>query len=167
MTSVFGNHNIFQQTEQLQQHQKPLQHGLIGFESFISKIGLAEMPPEELQDYLWNCDETVFCSAQACSKILARRGDKNVQETIGGSGREYFTVLAAGSAGGEILPPYLSTKRKTSGLSGCMQGGPDGSHYTVSDSGWMEAANFFAMVQENVCSCSEKSHDKSSSGANL
>jgi len=124
------------------------------------------MPPEELQDYLWNCDETGFCSAQACSKILARRGDKNVQETIGGSGREYFTVLAAGSAGGEILPPYFDYKGKNL-WTWWMQGGPDGSHYSVSDSGWMEAANFFAMVQENVCSCSEKSHDKSSSGANL
>jgi len=110
-------------------------------ESFISKTGLAEMPSEELQDYLWNCDETGFCSAQACSKILARRGDKNVQETIGGSGREYFTVLTAGSAGGEILPPYFVYKAKNL-WTRWMQGGPDGSHYTVSDSGWMEAANF-------------------------
>ena len=100
------------------------------------------------------------------TSVFARRGDKNVQETIGGSGREYFTVLAAGSAGSEILPPYFDYKGKNL-WTWWMQGGPDGSHYSVSDSGWMEAANFFAMVQENVCSCSEKSHDKSSSGANL
>ena len=116
-------------------------------ESVLSKIGLAEKSPEDLQDYLWNCDETGFCSAQACQKILAKRGDKDVQDTIGGSGREYFTVLAAGSAGGVRLPPYFVYKGKNL-WSRWMQGGPAGSLYSVSDSGWMESANFKQWVEK-------------------
>ena len=78
-------------------------------ESVLSTIGLA---PHELQDYIWNCDETGFCLAQACQKILAKRGNNDVQDTLGGSGREYSTVLGAGSAGGVRLPPYFVYKGK-------------------------------------------------------
>ena len=31
------------------------------------------MPLDELQHRLWNCDETGFCSTQACPRILAKR----------------------------------------------------------------------------------------------
>ena len=68
-------------------------------EYFLSKVGLQHMPLDELQLRLWNCDETGFCSAQAC-----KRGD-DIQDTIGGSGREYYSFLATGSAGGCRLPP--------------------------------------------------------------
>ena len=43
-------------------------------ESVLSTIGLADMPPEELQHHIWNCDETGFCTAQASRKVLAKRG---------------------------------------------------------------------------------------------
>ena len=29
------------------------------------------IPPEELQHHIWNCDETGFCTAQVCQKIIA------------------------------------------------------------------------------------------------
>ena len=84
------------------------------FESVLKEIGLADLPQDELHHYLWNCDETGFCTAQASRKIIAKRGDKDVQDTIGGSGREYFTVLGAGSASGVRLriPPYFVYKGK-------------------------------------------------------
>ena len=110
-------------------------------ESTLRKVGLADMSLEEIGDYIWNCDQTGFCSAQACQKVIAKKGDKNVQDTIGGSGREYFTVLAAGSASGLRLPPYFIYKGKNLWRR-WMQGGPAGSLYSVSDSGWMESANF-------------------------
>ena len=107
----------------------------------LKKIGLAEFAPDELKHYICNCDEMGFCTAQSCKKILAKRGDKNVQDTLGGSGREYFTILAAGCADGVRLSPYLVYKGKNL-WNRWMQGGPAGSMYSVSDSGWMEAANF-------------------------
>lgn len=87
---------------------------------------------------LWNCDETGVCTAVASKKILARRGDKNVHETGGGSGRDYITILGCGSAIGERLPPYKGKNLMTNHT----QGGPPGTRYSMSNSGWMETANF-------------------------
>ena len=90
---------------------------------------------------LWNCDETGICTAVASRKILARRGEKNVHETGGGSGRENITILACGSAIGEKLPPYIVYKGKNLMIAHT-QGGPRDTRYSMSDSGWMEGANF-------------------------
>ena len=117
------------------------------FESVLQRIGLADMPLEELQHHIWNCDETGFCTAQVCQRIIAKRGDKAVQGTIGGSGREYFTVLGAGSASGVRLPPYFVYKGKNL-WSRWMTGGSAGSLYSVSDSGWMEGPNFKQWVEK-------------------
>ena len=90
---------------------------------------------------LWNCDETGICTAVASRKILARRGEKNVHETGGGSGRENITILACGSAIGEKLPLYIVYKGKNL-MTAHTQGGPRDTRYSMSDSGWMEGANF-------------------------
>ena len=72
--------------------------------------------PEKISDLLkksdllirpWNADETGFCTAVASTRVLATHGAKDVHETAGGSGREYITVLGAGSADGVRLPPYI------------------------------------------------------------
>ncbi len=62
--------------------------------SLINTCGLKDLAVEELKHHLWNCDETGFCTAAGVKKILAKRGDRDVQETIGRSGRDYITVLA-------------------------------------------------------------------------
>lgn len=90
---------------------------------------------------IWKCDETGVCTAVASRKILAKRGAKNVHETAGGSGRDYITILACGSAIGERLPPYVVYKGKNL-MANHTQGGPPGTRYFMSDSGWMETANF-------------------------
>ena len=82
-----------------------------------------------------------FCTAVTAKKILAKCGDKNVHETVGGSGRDYITILGVGCADGTRLPPFVVYKGKNL-WSRWMQGGPAGCMYSVSDSGWMESANF-------------------------
>ena len=77
----------------------------------------------------------------ASRKILAKRGEKSVHETRGGSGREYITILCCGSAIGEKLVPYIVYKGKNL-MTNHTQGGPSGTRYSMSDSGWMETANF-------------------------
>ena len=59
----------------------------------------------------------------ASKKILAKRGEKDVQETLGGSGRDYITVLGVGSADGTRLPPFVVNKAKNL-WSRWMKGGP-------------------------------------------
>ena len=77
----------------------------------------------------------------ASKRILAKRGEKNVHEVGGGSGRDYITMLGCGSAIGERLPPYIVYKGKNL-MSNHTHGGPPGTRYSMSDSGWMEMANF-------------------------
>ena len=38
------------------------------------KTDLTSLPINELQHYIWNCDETGFCTSAAVSKILANHG---------------------------------------------------------------------------------------------
>ena len=127
-------------------------------DKLYEKTDLTSLPTNELQHYIWNCDETGFCTSAAVSKILAKRGDKDVQVTMGGSGRDYITVLACGCADGTHLPPYVVYKGKNL-WSRWMKGGPSACLYSVSDSGWMESANFlqwfekqFVPAVQHLCS---------------
>ena len=61
-------------------------------------IGFKDMDEDDVRHRVWNCDESGFCTAVASKKILAKRGEKEVHETMGGSGREYITILACGCA---------------------------------------------------------------------
>ena len=89
---------------------------------------------------IWNCDETGICTAVASRKIITRRGDKDVHETGGVSGRDYITILAGGSAIGERLPPYIVYKGKHLQATHT-QGGPPDTCSSMPDSGWMEAGS--------------------------
>ena len=43
------------------------------------------MAEDDLQHRVWNCDESGFCTAVASKKLLAKRGEKEVYETMGGT----------------------------------------------------------------------------------
>ena len=107
----------------------------------FEKYGLNEYCGDELAKRLWNADETGLCLDATSKKVLARRGVKAVYEVGGGSGREYITVLGCGSADGVKLPPFVIYKAKNF-WSRWTKDGPAGATYGVSDSGWMEKANF-------------------------
>ena len=113
----------------------------------MEKTGLNELPGDELQKRLWNCDETGFCLSTTSKHILSKRGEREVQETVGGSGREFITLLAAASADGTRLPPFIVYKAKHL-WSRWTKGGPNGVMYSVSDSGWMESANFLQWFEK-------------------
>ena len=116
-------------------------------EKLLEVSGLKDLSDEELKQRMWNCDESGFCTSTTSKKILSKRGDRYVHETVGGSGREFITLLGAGCADGTRLPPYVLYKGKNL-WSRWMQGGPAGCMYSVSDSGWMESANFFQWFQK-------------------
>lgn len=105
-------------------------------ETFLKEIDIREAP--DLSSRLWNADETGFCTSMASHRVLARKGSKEVHETSGGSGRDYFTVLGAGAADGTRLPPFILYKGSHLYLR-WTNGGPAGTAYGCSDSGWMEA----------------------------
>ena len=75
------------------------------------------------------------------------RGEREVQETVGGSGCKFITLLAAASADGTRLPPFIVYKAKNL-WSQWTKGGPNGVMYSVSDSRWMESANFLQWFEK-------------------
>ena len=85
---------------------------ILKVKTMVNEAGLGDLTIEELAQRMWNCDETAFATDVASKRALARRGEKNVHETGGGSGKEYITVLGCGSASGERLPPYVLYKGK-------------------------------------------------------
>ena len=80
--------------------------------TMVNVAGVGDLTTEELAQRMWTCDETAFATDVASKRVLARRGEKNVHETGGGSGREYITFLGCGSASWERVPPYVLYKRK-------------------------------------------------------
>lgn len=115
------------------------------FENFLSERNIREAP--DLSSRLWNSDETGFCTSVACTKVLAKRGSREVHETSGGSGREYYTVLGTGAADGTRLAPFILYKGRHLYLR-WTNGGPAGAVYGVSDSGWMEGDNFLKWFEK-------------------
>ena len=112
-------------------------------QQLFDEAKLSTLFTDELKCYLWNCGETGFCTAMTAKKILAKRGDKNVHETVGESGRDYIIIQGAGCADETRLSPFVVYKGKNL-WSRWMKGGPAGCMYSVSDSGWMEAARLGA-----------------------
>ena len=108
-------------------------------ESYLKSINLLDSA--DISSRLWNADETGFCTSASSSLVLARKGSRTVHETCGGSGREFYTVLAAGAADGTRLPPFLLYKGAHL-YARWTKNGPAGALYGVSGSGWMEGANF-------------------------
>lgn len=105
-------------------------------EPLINRLGLRNHP-----ERIFNSDETSFCLCGRPQRVLAKKGAKSPQYTIGGTGKENITVQGCISATGKLLPPYiLYTGQRL--MFNYMQGGPIGARYGISTKGWMCENNF-------------------------
>ena len=66
---------------------------------------------------------------------------KHAYEQNGGSGKNFTTSFIRGNAAGEILPPFIIYPAKTLNPQ-WTTGGPPGSKFVVSDSGWITKSLF-------------------------
>ena len=107
-----------------------------------SGLSVTNQSSYELQR-IWNCDETGLSTTVSSKFLLVRRGSKQVSEVSSGSGREYITVLTAGSASGELLPPFILYKGKNL-YQRWTSNGLAGACYGISESGWMDGINFLS-----------------------
>ena len=89
---------------------------------------------------VFNADETSFCLSGRPTKVVARKGTKCPQYTVGGSGKENITVQVCTSAVGK-LPPYVIYSRQRLMLNNT-QDGPPGARYAATQKGWMTEAVF-------------------------
>ena len=117
-------------------------------EKMLSSAGLDPSDPATAA-CLWNCD--VYVSA---TKLLVRKGTKMVHEVGGSCGStQQYTV--------QVVPQEkASTVHFVQGKElyrRWMQGVPAAAVYGISDSGWMDGANF-VMLHKAVSACCRIPH---------
>ncbi|GFO14005.1 pogo transposable element with krab domain [Plakobranchus ocellatus] len=119
-----------------------LAHWFALLDEILTKAGVKDHPHQ-----IFNADESGFVTDPKSDIVLARRGARRVNQTIGGSGKEQITVNCAGSAADNALPPYIVYKGKNL-YRDWVQGAPAGSLFNTSLNGWMESEHFFEWFKE-------------------
>ncbi|XP_063218613.1 uncharacterized protein LOC134528877 [Bacillus rossius redtenbacheri] len=94
------------------------------------------VPPENI----FNFDETGINDDPRKKKVIFSRKSKHPQLVVNSS-KVNYSVMFCGTANGEVLPPYVVYKG-TQPLVTWTQGGPPGTRYAASKSGWFEQATF-------------------------
>lgn len=97
---------------------------------------LEGVPPENI----WNYDESNLSDDPGNKKVITKRGCK-YPERILNSSKQSTSVMFCGNALGTVLPPYVVYKAKNM-YDTWMEGGPDGTRYNRSKSGWFEGPIF-------------------------
>ncbi|CAF3903029.1 unnamed protein product [Rotaria sp. Silwood1] len=90
---------------------------------------------------IYKCDETGFSDETSCEMIVVSHETKHAYEQSGGSEKNFTTSLICGNAAGEILPPFIIYPAKILNPQWTF-GGPPGSSFAVSDSGWITKSLF-------------------------
>jgi hypothetical protein len=100
----------------------------------------------------FNLDESRFSTDEKAKRCFYKRGARNTPILNPSCGKTMYTVLVCGSAVGNLLPPFVIYKGKFIHDTWCF-GGPKGTHFGVSKSGWMEdylLQNWLEKVNDNV-----------------
>lgn len=107
-------------------------------QNFISNL------EEELRNvpetHIWNFDETNITDNPGQAKVIVKKGCK-YPEKIRNASKTSISLMFAGSAAGELLPPYVVYKSNHM-WSTWTENGPLGCRYNNSASGWFDASVF-------------------------
>lgn len=103
-------------------------------------LGILEDPRR-----IYNADETAFFLCPKGSKVLARKGERNVHTVTGNDEKECLTVLVNASASGEVAPPMIvfPYERIPATIANSI---PDIWGIGKSESGWMTSESFYEYV---------------------
>ena len=110
-------------------------------EPTLNELGLKNKPKQ-----IYNADESCLPLSGRPDSIICRRGMKSPQHMIAGSGRENITVHCCVSASGQCISPYVVYTGQRL-MFDHTQGGPLGTRYGVSPSGWMTGKTFLDWFQ--------------------
>ena len=97
---------------------------------------------DKCPEAIYNLDETGFNTDPSGATCFFKRGIRNSVLLNPSCGKTTYTVLLCGNANGScLLPPFVVYKAKNLHDTWC-KGGPDGTDYATSASGWMEKEQF-------------------------
>ena len=105
---------------------------------------LEGVPPSNVINY----DETNFSDDPGASKMLMRRGVKYPSKEMNFS-KSSTTVMYAGTADGKLVPPYVIFKSTHLYKNWCI-GGPKGTSYNRSKSGWIDGIIFIDWLEKHI-----------------
>ncbi|KAB0801489.1 hypothetical protein PPYR_05843 [Photinus pyralis] len=91
-------------------------------------------------DLIYNYDETNITDDPGAQKVLVPRGRKRV-ERVKEHSKSSISIMFCGTAGGEMIPPMVVYKAKNL-YDNWIQGGPSGTVYSYSSSGWFDMLQF-------------------------
>lgn len=108
---------------------------------------------------IFNVDETgVTTTGKVPSKILARKGKKQVGILSSAERGELSTVVACMSAGGNFIPPFIILPRARQNLA-LTDGAPPGTKFVFHRSGWMQAEIFTGWFDHFLLHTKPNEHD--------
>lgn len=112
--------------------------GLQEMEQFFDNLRetLKNVPPSNILNF----DETNLSDNPGTSKCVFRRGVKHPERILNNT-KSCISVMFTASAAGTCLPVYVVYK-STNLYSEWLEGGPDGTRYSCSKSGWFDTASF-------------------------
>ena len=102
---------------------------------------LKDIPPSNIVNY----DETNLYDDPGRAKVITRRGCK-YPERIMNSTKASTSVMFAATGDGQILPPYVVYKSLNL-YESWREGGPEGSRYNRTKSGWFDNFCFSDWVE--------------------
>ena len=101
-----------------------------------------EIQPERT----FNVDETGISNVQKPTKIIAKRGSKQVDKITSAERGKTITVVCAMNATGTYIPPMFIFPRKRM-VNTLMRGSPHGSEGHASPSGWIDSKLFMQWLK--------------------
>jgi hypothetical protein len=117
-------------------NKKVLQDFFLKVENLYNTYQLHSHP-----ERVFNLDETGLNTNAGISSSYFKKGTKSAIFLNPTAGKTQYTVLVCGNASGEVLPPFVVYKAQNLYNSWCL-GGPDGTQYGRTPSGWMEGFIF-------------------------
>jgi hypothetical protein len=104
---------------------------------------LEGVPPENI----WNYDETNLTDNPGAKKALFKKGVKYAEQ-IRNHSKSAISIMFCGNAAGDLVAPYIVYKAQGLWKAWC-QGGPKGSRYNTSPSGWFTSVIFSDWFHES------------------
>lgn len=122
----------------------------VAVEKFFNFLGNVYDEHQLTPDRIYNCDETgVSVVPKTNSKIIAKRGRKQVGVIVSAERGQTVTVEICFSAAGNYMPPMLIFPRKKMNLE-LMVNSQAGAWGTCSDSGWITSELFLQWFKRFV-----------------
>ena len=109
------------------------------FEKFLEINEIADDPR-----FFWNANESGFALCPKTGKVVSYKGMKDLY-TVTGSSRDQITILCAGSAAGEVIPPMHIFPGVRFGYNP-LDGSVAGSYFGKSPNGWIDTELFYGWI---------------------